>query len=141
MKILSLFHILLNKACPQSPSSRVGEKHEEQQAIARKRLQACFEDIHKKRSHPKKLTLKSNSDEKKYSELAEKGSLSERSQIGNDLLACVGFKKEEKERKRKGVRISLCIHFCLLVIFSFFITFSNSQACSGRFVNPITDIC
>ncbi len=32
----------------------------------------------------------------------------------------------------------LCIHLCLLVVFS---SISSIQACSGRFVNPITDIC
>ena len=42
--------------------------------------------------------------------------------------------------KRKGniLKRILIIHFCLLVIFN---SFSNTKACSGRFVNPITDIC
>ncbi len=42
--------------------------------------------------------------------------------------------------KRKGniLKRILTIHFCLHVIFN---SFSNTKACSGRFVNPITDIC
>ncbi len=43
--------------------------------------------------------------------------------------------------KRKGSVLEriLSIHLCLLLIFS---SFSNSQACSGRFVNPAAiNIC
>ncbi len=42
--------------------------------------------------------------------------------------------------KKKGIllRSMLFIHFCLPIIFN---SFSKSQACSGRFVNPMTDIC
>ncbi len=101
-------------------------------------FQAGFENSHKKRSHPKKLILRTSSDEKKYSDWAEKGSLSERSQAGNDCLDWAGFKTEEKDRRKIGRRIFLSIHFCLLIIF---MCASKSQACSGRFVNPITDIC
>ncbi len=43
----------------------------------------------------------------------------------------------------KHVIMKLCIHCCLLsfVFMMFFITPAQSTTCSGRFVNPITDIC
>ena len=108
--------------------------------------EAFFGRNHKNKSQLKKLTLKRRSDEKKYSEWAENDSLGSVSPRGNDLPDCAELGKEEIERKRtnplhpvrKRFRIFLSIHLCLLVVFS---SFSNIQACSGRFVNPITDIC
>ncbi len=94
---------------------------------------------HKNKSQPKKLMPKRRSDERKYSEWAEKGSLvSESPQSENGLLECAGWKKEGQIKKRNRVKVFLSIHFCLLIIFNFV---SKSEACSGRFVNPITDIC
>ncbi len=53
-----------------------------------------------------------------------------------------GGEKASKEGRinffKDRVGYCLSIHFCLLVIFS---SVSSIEACSGRFVNPITDIC
>lgn len=51
--------------------------------------------------------------------------------LANTKKRIVNFLKEKSQ-------LFLIIHWCLLVIF---ISSSNSKACSGRFVNPITDIC
>jgi conjugal transfer pilus assembly protein TraU len=53
------------------------------------------------------------------------------------------------ERNVKGstfkyIMLRYCIHCCLLsfiIFMTFFITPEHSKACSGRFVNPISDIC
>jgi conjugal transfer pilus assembly protein TraU len=108
--------------------------------------QAFLGRSHKNKSQPKKLMPRRRSDEKKYSEWAEKGSLASVSPREDDLLDCAELEKEGIERKRTSsfhlkrtrFRIFLSIHLCLLVVFS---SFSSIQACSGRFVNPITDIC
>ena len=53
-------------------------------------------------------------------------------------------KRSSAERKGKTRKRVLDIHFSLLVIIIFIILFSfisRIEACSGRFVNPITDIC
>ena len=53
----------------------------------------------------------------------------------------VGVDKKEKKRLslRKFLsRMALSIHLILPIIFS---SYSRIEACSGRFVNPITDIC
>ncbi|MBY0281878.1 MAG: TraU family protein, partial [Alphaproteobacteria bacterium] len=72
------------------------------------------------------------------------------------LLSSKEFGNADKEGEKKPVntkkgvvnflkeklQLFLSIHWCLLVvIISIFISCSNSKACSGRFVNPITDIC
>jgi conjugal transfer pilus assembly protein TraU len=101
---------------------------------------------HRNKSQLKKLMPRRRSDEKKYSEWAENDSLGSVSSRGNDLLDCAELEEEEIEKKstiplhlkRKRVRIFLSIHFGFLVVFS---SFSSIQACSGRFVNPMTDIC
>ena len=53
-------------------------------------------------------------------------------------------KRNRTERKGKTRKKFLVIHCCPLVIMVFIVFFSlisNIQACSGRFVNPVTDIC
>jgi conjugal transfer pilus assembly protein TraU len=70
----------------------------------------------------------------------------ERSSSERKLLDCRESENKGKIKRRTNplqpantrLRIFLSIHFCLLVIFS---SVSGIQACSGRFVNPITDIC
>ncbi len=97
--------------------------------------QTGFEKTHKNVSPPKKLTPNNVSDEKKYSECTEKGSLDSGSfRLGNDLFDCAGYGKKNKRVLRK---IFVVIHFCLLFISTSVI----SKSCPGRFVNPITDIC
>lgn len=108
--------------------------------------QAFLGRSHKNKSQPKKLMPKRRSDEKKYSEWTENDSLGSVSPREKDLLDCAELEKEGIEGRRINplhlVRtkliIFLSIHLCLLVVFT---SFSNIQACSGRFVNPITDIC
>jgi conjugal transfer pilus assembly protein TraU len=75
------------------------------------------------------------------------------SKLSLKLLSSKEFgNADDKEGDKKPVNIKkgivnflkeksqffLSIHWCLLVVF---ISSSNSKACSGRFVNPITDIC
>lgn len=98
-----------------------------------------LEENHRNKSQLKKLIPKRRSDENKYSEWPEKTLLvSERSQLERDLLDLAGCRKEEQIKGKNRFKSFLCIHFFLLVMFS---SFSSVEACSGRFVNPVTDIC
>ena len=107
--------------------------------------QSFFEKSHKKMSHAKKLTLKIISDERKYSDWVGKGLTgSGRVQLGSGFFESFKHKKEGREKrvllsltKTRFIRF-LSIPFCFLIMFSFY---SKSQACPGRFVNPMTDIC
>ena len=89
-------------------------------------IQAHFKEIHKNRSHPKKLKLNIRSENKKYSEWSEKGSLgSNESCAKNELLDLNKGKKEETVRsnfshcKEIGFKKSFSIHCFLLFIISF----------------------
>jgi len=109
---------------------------------------------HKNKSQPKKLMPKRRSAENKYSEWAEKGSSeSERPAFGKTLFDGIEWDKQGKSKKRTNplhpaktrfkrfCKRFLSIHFCLLIIFSSFSNVQAVQSCSGRFVNPITEIC
>ena len=92
-------------------------------AAIRSDLQAHFKEIHKNRSHPKKLKLNIRSENKKYSEWSEKGSLgSNESCVKNELLDLNEGKKEETVRSNfshsKEIRFkkSFSIHCFLLFI-------------------------
>lgn len=92
----------------------------------RSELQAHFKEIHKNRSHPKKLKLNIRSENKKYSEWSEKGSLgSDESWVKNELFDLNEGKKEETIRSNfshcKEIRFkkSFSIHCFLLFIVSF----------------------
>jgi conjugal transfer pilus assembly protein TraU len=72
------------------------------------------------------------------------------SKRGSDVASPDEYKRGERdkrnkiERKGKTRKRFLVIHCCLLIMMTFigfFSSVSNIQACSGRFVNPITDIC
>ncbi|MDI9640426.1 conjugal transfer pilus assembly protein TraU [Geitlerinema splendidum] len=80
---------------------------------------------------PSKLSLKLLSSKEVDNADDKEG---EKKQV-NTKKGIVNFLKEK-------LQLFLSIHWCLLVvIISIFISCSNSKACSGRFVNPITDIC
>jgi hypothetical protein len=51
------------------------------------------------------------------------------------------LKNARVKRKGSPLKRGASIHFCLLIIFSSFSNVQAVQSCSGRFVNPITDIC
>lgn len=88
-----------------------------------------LEKSHKNMSHPKKLKLNIRSENKKYSEWVEKGSLgSEGSWLKKELLNSNEEKKAEKVRKNffhlESVRSKrvLRIHWFLLFIANCFVT-------------------
>ena len=95
-------------------------------AAIRSDLQAHFKEIHKNRSHPKKLKLNIRSENKKYSEWSEKGSLgSDGSWVKNKLFDVNEGNKEEIVPKNffpcEEIRFkkSFSIHCFLLFIVSF----------------------
>ncbi len=105
---------------------------------------------HKNKSQPKKLMPKRRSAENKYSEWVEKdASESENPVLRKALLDWAKCGKQGKSKKRTNplhpvrtrVKRFLSIHLCLVVIFSSFSNVQAVQPCSGRFVNPVTDIC
>ncbi len=121
-------------------------------------VEAFLGRSHKNKSQPKKLMPRRRSDEKKYSEWVENDSLgSVNLKSENDSLCCAEQEKEGIERRRtkplhpararfkrfckRFCKRFLSIHLCLLIIFSSFSNVQAVQSCSGRFVNPITDIC
>lgn len=92
----------------------------------RPNLQTHFKEIHKNRSHPKKLKLSIRSENKKYSEWSEKGSLgSDESWVKNELFDVNEGNKEETSPKNffpsEEIRFkkSFSIHCFLLFIVSF----------------------
>ena len=101
--------------------------------------QLSLEENHKNKSQLKKLMPKRRSNEDKYSEGPDKEPLaSESSQLEWNLLDFAECRKAGQIKRRNKVKIFLHIHFCLLVMLS---SLSSVEACSGRFVNPMTDIC
>ena len=101
--------------------------------------QLSSEENHKNKSQLKKLMLKRRSKEDKYSEWPDKEpSGFEGSQLEWSLLDFAEGRKAGQIKRRNKVKVFLHIHFWLLIVFS---SLSNVEACSGRFVNPITDIC
>ena len=101
--------------------------------------QLSSEENHKNKSQLKKLMPKRRSNEDKYSEWPDKEPLVfEDPQLEWNLLDFTECRKAGQIKRRNKVKIFLRIHFCLLIMFS---SLSNVEACSGRFVNPVTDIC
>ena len=95
-------------------------------------LQAHFKEIHKNRSHAKKLKLSIRSENKKYSEWFEKGLLgSNESWVKNELFDLNEGNKEKTSLKNffpcEEIRFkkSFSIHCFLLFIVSFFAASRN----------------
>lgn len=96
--------------------------------------------INKSKIHVKKPKLKSISAENKISWLRGRSFSAKSSGEKRVFASCKekALKSATVPKKGNILKRILLIHFCLPIIFS---SFSSSQACSGRFVNPITDIC
>lgn len=95
---------------------------------------------HKYKIHRRAQRLKIISEEDKIPSSDERVSLICGSRKKRFLASAQDTTLKRATVKRKGILLKsiLIIHFCPLLIFT---SFSNSQACSGRFVNPITEIC